>query len=118
MRAARSASPAGSSLATGAPKTHSAASPSNLLTEPALRLDRLDHDAEEAVEQPHDLGRRHRQRHRGRADEVDEQRADLALLAAEPGAVRERRARDVVADLAAEQVADPLALAQARRPCG
>ena len=33
-RAARSASPAGSALSTGAPKTHSAASPSNLFTSP------------------------------------------------------------------------------------
>ena len=38
---------------------------------------------------------------------------DLALLAAEPGrALAQRLARHVLADLAAEQVADALALAQ------
>ena len=112
-RAAQSACPAGSSLGAGAPNTQSAASPSNLFTNPPSALDHLDHDAEELVEEPHHLGRRHRERHRGRAGEVDEQGADLPLLAAQPGSVAQRRMRDLLPDLAAEEVADALALAKA-----
>ena len=82
-----------------------------LVDEAALGLDDVDHDAEELVEKAHDLGRRHRERHGGRAGEVDEERADLALLSAEAGgAVAKRGARDLLAHLPAEEVADALAL--------
>ncbi len=73
-RAARSASPAGSSRGDGRAEDAQRGVALELVHQPALGLDHLDHDAEEAVEQAHDLGRRHRQRHRGRADDVDEQR--------------------------------------------
>jgi hypothetical protein len=44
--------------------------------------DGVDDDREEAVQQRHDLRRLPPRRERGRADEVDEQDRDLALLAA------------------------------------
>ena len=76
--------PAASSSSTGAPNTPSAASPSNLFTQPPWLLDDLDHDAEERVEQR----RRPPPAARSAASsvepiEVDEQHRDLAHLAAE-----------------------------------
>ena len=78
----------------------------------AVVLDDLDDDAEELVEQRDDLLRRALGGHRGRADEVDEQHGDLELLAAELDPALLRGAGDVLADVAAEQVAQLLALAQ------
>src|SRR3954465_13683688 len=84
-----------------------------LVAPAAVAADDVDDDAEEAVEQRDDLLRRPLAGERRRADEVDEQHRDLALLAAEVqvGLVQ-RRAGDVLADVAAEQVLDALALAQ------
>ncbi len=78
----------------------------------AVVLDDLDDDAEELVELGDDLLRRALGRHRGRADEVDEQHGDLELLAAELDPALLGGAGDVLADVAAEQVAQLLALAQ------
>ena len=83
-----------------------------MLTEPALVVDDVDDHAEEVVEQLDDLARRPLVGQLGRADQVDEQHGDVELLAAERDAALQRLARDVLADLAAEEVAEALALAQ------
>ena len=83
-----------------------------LVDEPAVSVDRLDDHPEELVEQPDDLRRRLRGGELGGADQVDEQHGDVALLAAQLGAAFQRSPRDVLADVAAEQVAQPLPLGQ------
>ena len=83
-----------------------------LVDQTALGLNHLDHDAEEAVEHPHDLGRGHRHGHGGRAHQVHEQRAHHALLAAETRTVAQGGPGHVLAHLAAEEVPDALALTQ------
>ena len=113
VRAARSAAPAASSWGSGAPKTQSAASPTNLLTAPPSSAIDVDDDGEELVEQLDDLARRALVGQLGRADQVDEQHGDLALLAAHRDPALQRLAGDVLADLAAEQVAQLLALLEA-----
>jgi hypothetical protein len=73
----------------------------------------VDDDGEEPVQQRHDLLRRAPGGQGGGADEVDEQHRDAADLAPEPDLARRRgRARDVVPDMAAEEVPQPLALVQ------
>ena len=77
-----------------------------------MLVDDLDDDAEEPVEQLDDLLRRSLCGELGGADDVGEQHRDLARLAAELDALLERGMGDVLADVAAEEVLDPLALAQ------
>ena len=77
-------------------------------------LDHLDDDAEELVEAGDDLLRRVLGGQLRGADEVDEQHRHLQLLAAQLDPAFHRGARDVLADVAAEQVAQLLALAQPR----
>src|SRR3954469_22127730 len=83
-----------------------------LVDPPVMAAHDVDDDAEEPVEQPEDLLRRALGGQRGRADEVDEEHGRLADLAAELDAALERLARDVLADVAAEEVAQALVLAQ------
>ena len=115
-RAARSASPAASGRALGAPNTHRAASPSNLLTHPQC-LDRLDDDREERVQQLDHLVRPAPHGQAGRVDHVDEHDRDLAQLAAQLdlAVARERGLGHLAPDVAPEQVAQPLALLETGR---
>ena len=83
-----------------------------LVDEAAVAVDGVDDDAEELVEQADDLGRRDGRGQLCRADQVDEQHRDVAFLAAELGAALQGAAGDVLADVAAEQVAQPLPLGQ------
>ena len=83
-----------------------------LVDEAAVPVDRVDDDPEEVVEQADDVGGRPGRGQLGRADQVDEQHGHVALLAAEFGAAFERAASDVLADVAAEQVTQPLPLGQ------
>ena len=78
----------------------------------------LDDDGEEPVEQLDDLLRGPVGGQLRRADHVDEEHGDVAHLAAERQALLERLARDVLADLAPEQVAQALALGAGPRPSG
>ena len=73
--------------------------------QPAMPVNRFDDYAEEVVEQAHDFGGRACCCQVGRADQVDEQDGDFALLPAELGAPFERAASDIFPDVAAEQVA-------------
>ena len=77
-----------------------------------MLADDLDHEAEERVEQVDDLLRRARRGELGGADDVGEQDRHLAPLAAELDLLLERGPGDVLADVAAEQILDPLALAK------
>ena len=96
----------------GAPKMASAASPWNLLTNPPCRFTVSTTTRKNSLSRltTSDGGRGRRQLRR--ADQVDEQHRDVALLAAEFGAAFERAAGDVLADVAAEQVPQPLPFGQ------
>ena len=87
------------------------------MTNPPWRFDGVDDHPEELVEQADDLGGRTGRRQLCRADEVDEKHGDVAFLTAEFGAAFQRAAGDVLADVAAEQVAQPLPLGEVARPC-
>ena len=79
-----------------------------LVDEAAVAVDGVDDDAEELVEQADDLGGGPGGRQLRRADQVDEQHGDVAFLTAELGAAFEGAAGDVLADVAAEKVTQPL----------
>ncbi len=111
-RAAARAPPAGFGCSAGAPNTHSAASPLELVDPAAVATGRLDHDREEPVQGGHDL--RGIGGDRRRADQVDEQDGDLAPLPAELCAAGQCVLGDLLSDVAAEQVANALPLAQPR----
>ena len=83
-----------------------------LVDEAAVPGDGVDHHPEELVEQADHLGGRPCRRQLGGADQVDEQHGDVALLAAQLGAALQRPAGHVLADVAAEQVTQPLPLGQ------
>ncbi len=83
-----------------------------LVHQPAVALDRLDDGPEEAVEHRDELGRFGLAGQPRRPGDVDEQGDNLAALAAQRDAAGDRLAGDRRADVAAEQVLDPLALAQ------
>ena len=83
-----------------------------LVDEPAVLEHGVDHDPEELVEQPDDLGRRSGGGKLGGPDEVDEQHRDVALLAAEFGSAFQRAAGDVLAHVASEQIPHALTLAE------
>ena len=85
-----------------------------LVDQPTVVLRRLDDGAEELVQRIDDLGGRAVDGETGRADDVDEQRRGEAFLPAETHPLLECLAGDVRPDLAAEQVAQPFALAQPR----
>ena len=113
-RPRRSAAPAASGGRAGAPKTHSAASPSNLLTQPPC-------SSTTSTTTPKNSLSSSTTSCGGRvaASSVEPTRstnstATSRVLAAELDAALERRAGDVLADLAAEQVAQ-LARARAGR---
>ena len=76
--------------------------------EATVAADGVDDDAEELVEQAHDLGRRTVGGQLRRTDQVDEQHRNVALLAAELGAAFKGAAGDVLADVATEKVTQPL----------
>ena len=115
-RAARARPPArrprASSRPVGAPNTQSAASPSNLFTQPPCRSAASTTSCEERVQQRDDLRRRPPGGQRGGADEVHEQHGHVAHLAAQPDLAVERGVRHVAAHVPAEEVAQPLALGQ------
>ncbi|SKY87321.1 Uncharacterised protein [Mycobacteroides abscessus subsp. abscessus] len=76
-----------------------------LVHEAAVLVDGVDDDPEELVEHPYDHRRPPSGRQLGGPHQVDEEHRDAALLASQFGAVFERPARHVLADVAAEQVA-------------
>ena len=78
-----------------------------------MGADGVDDDREEAVEQRDDLGGRPARGQLGRADQVNEQRGDLALLAAERRRAVEGLTGDVGPHMATEQVVEPLTLLEA-----
>ena len=84
-----------------------------LVHQALLTIDLLDDHAEEAVEQVDHLGRVALGGQRGGADDVDEQHRDHPGLAAELDVARGGRLGDVLADVAAEDVAQVLTFAQA-----
>ena len=88
--------------------------PLELVDPPLVRGDRLDDDREELVEQLHDVRGVARLGESGRALEVDEHDRRLAGLAPQFHTVLERVPDDVLADLAAEQIAHSLAFAEPR----
>ena len=101
-----------SSSSTGAPKTASAASPSNLFTQPPWRSTTSTTTAKKPLSSSTTSSGG-----RSAASAVEpitsvNRTADLAGLAAELDVALERRAGDILADVAAEQVLDALALAQ------
>ncbi len=83
-----------------------------LVDEPAMAADGVDHHAEELVEQVDHLGGRSRRGQLGGADQVHEQHRDVALLPAQFGAALQGPAGHVFADVATEQVTQPLPLGQ------
>ena len=113
-RPAASAAPAASANSVGAPNTHSAASPSNLLTQPPWRSTALHHELEEGVQQRDDLRGRPARRKPGGAHHVHEQHGHLAQLTAEVEVSLERGAGHVAAHVAAEEVAQALPFREAR----
>ena len=48
----------------------------------------------------------------GGTDQIDEEHRDVALLSAEFGAALQRPSRDILTDVAAEQIPHPLTLAE------
>ena len=87
-----------------------------LVDEPVVAVDLLDDHREEAVQQIHHLGRGPGGDQLGRADDVDEDHRDVALLAAELRAVPLCGRGDFATDVAAEQITHALAFAQTVRP--
>ena len=83
-----------------------------LVDEAAVPVHGVHDDPEELVEDRHHLGGGPRRRQLRRPDQVDEQHRDVAFLAAQLGAALQGAARDVLADVAAEQVAQPLPFGQ------
>ena len=83
-----------------------------LVDEAAVVLDGVDDDPEELVEQADHLAGRPGGSQLGGAHQVDEQHRDVAFLAAEFGAALQRATRDVLTDVAAEQVTHALAFGQ------
>src|SRR5829696_2623377 len=100
-REAASAAPQASGCSIGAPKMHSAASPWNLLTNPPWRL------TVSTTTRKNSLSRLTTS-----PAEVVEKHCGVAFLAAELGAALEGAAGHVLADIAAEQVAQPLPLGE------
>ena len=90
----------------------SAASPWNLLTKPPWRLTVSTTTRKNSLSRLTTSAAGMRRRQLRRADEVDEQHRDVAFLAAEFGAALQRAAGHVLADVAAEQVAQPLPFGQ------
>jgi len=78
-----------------------------------VAVDRVDDDAEEAVEQRDDVLRRPSCGELRRADQVDEQHRHLTLLASQSDRPVERVARHLRPHVASEQVVQALALAEA-----
>src|SRR4051794_21746381 len=83
-----------------------------LVDPPAVAMSHVDHDLEVAVQQLEDLVRVALRRQGRRPDQVHEQHSGLALLASQFGSPLERRIRNMRADVATEQIAQLLALAQ------
>ena len=108
----RSARSAWSGSRSGAPNTASSPSPTNLLAWPPWAIDARDDLVEERVEPADDLARAGALGQRGEAAHVEEQDADLDLLALERDALGEHALGDVRVDVDAERLAQPLALGQ------
>ena len=111
-REAASAAPDASGCSIGAPKMASAASPWNLLTNPPWRLTVSTTTRKNSLSRltTSEAGTRRGQLRR--ADQVDEQHRDVAFLTAELGAAFQGATGDVLADVAAEKVTQPLPLGQ------
>ncbi len=80
--------------------------------EATVAVDGVDDDAEELVEQIDDIGRRAGGGQLRRTHQVDEQHCDVAFLTAELGPAFQGTTGDVLADVAAEKVTQPLPLGQ------
>ena len=83
-----------------------------LVDETAVLPDGFDDDVEELVEQVDDFAWRMGGGQLGRAHQIDEQHRDVAFLAAQFGTALQCPSRDVLADVAAEQVAHALAFTE------
>ena len=115
-RPAASASPSGLSRSLGAPNTASAASPSNLFTNPWWRSTSSTITAKKRFSRSDHLGRRPARHQLRGADDVDEDHCDVALLAAQLGPPLFGGGGHLAADVAAEQVPHAFAFPQALRP--
>ena len=76
-------------------------------------VDLIDDDGEEPVEQIDDFDGGPRGDQLRRADDIHENHCGVALLAAEDGLLLLGQRGDLAADMPAEQITDPFALAQA-----
>ena len=83
-----------------------------LVDQPGVAVDLLDHDGEEPVQQLDHLGRLALGREGGGSDDVHEQHRDLAGLATELHVTERCRLGDVMADVPTEEVAQLLPVAE------
>ena len=90
----------------------SAASPWNLLTKPPWRATVSTTTRKNSLSRWTTSARRSCRGQLGGADQVDEQHGDVALLAAQLGAALQGPTGHVLADVATEQVTQPLPLGQ------
>ncbi|AMD55436.1 hypothetical protein ATO49_20475 [Mycolicibacterium fortuitum subsp. fortuitum DSM 46621 = ATCC 6841 = JCM 6387] len=84
-----------------------------LVDQAAVVVDLIDDDREEPVEQVDHLDRGTRGDQLRRADDIDENDCGMALLATQDRLLLLGQCGDLAADVAAEQIAHPLALPQA-----